>query len=465
MEELLRPAPNQSVKLFFYNRIDTAKHNKQVERKKAKYKKKNIKREAREDRINRKRILAAKEDGDSLYKHKIIPPKNVKLGWRHWVRENLGQPPILLDSAKVEKSRKQLNIYLKKKGFYYGSVSDTIIFKEKKQKAYVKYTVKPGKPYLINEIRFDSLTSHTRVMQEYQKFTKENGLNLQKGDLLDQDELDTERERFASYLRNESAMFGFNKNYIGFAVDTTLGDYKADVYLYVKPKIVEDPNNPDEDMVLEHKTYKVKAVTFYLHNPDTASFKDYARFKAKCDSLGLPYYDGEHYQLLDTMTIVGKGTFVYNEIPYVKPALLDKQNFLEIDGAYNPNSEDQRFYKEYYVERSYRTLSNLGVFLTITPEVKIDPEDPLGRWVVVSYDLTPLKKQSFLFEPRVENTNSILGIFGTVSYSNKNLFRGAQQLKISLIGGGESQPLIVRDEGDDSAPFWQLNTFEWEPEN
>lgn len=72
--------------------------------------------------------------GDSLYKHKVVRKKDVKLGWREWMRSHLGQPPVLLDTFKVNKSREQIEIYLVKKGFYSGEVRDTIIYKEKNEK-------------------------------------------------------------------------------------------------------------------------------------------------------------------------------------------------------------------------------------------------------------------------------------------------------------------------------------------
>lgn len=465
MEAFIRPVPNRPLKLFFYNRIDTTKHKRQVENRIDKTKQKNAKRKARENKINKKRILKAEAKNKELYKHKVIHLKEPKLGWREFVRESLGQAPILLDTAKVHKSSQQLNLYLKKKGFHYGSVSDTIVYKEKKKKAFVKYTVNPGNPYRINAVRFDSLTDQKKVWAQYKKFVEREESGIVKGALLDQDVLDTERERFASYCRNQAAMFGFNRNYIGFAVDTTVGNMLADVYIYVKPKFTDDPNNPGNDIKLNHEIYRIKDVTFRLHNPDTSSFKDYQAYKEKCECLGFAdCYDGDgRFLLLDTLVLVGKGTFIFNETPFLKPELLDKQNFLEIDSTFNPNSSAKRYYKEYYVERSYRTMSNLGVFTTISPTVEVDPENPFGSWVVVSYDLVPVQKQSFLFEPRLANTNSILGIFATASYTNKNLFRGAQQLKVSLIGGGESQPLIVRDEGEQSNPGWRLNTFEWGP--
>lgn len=463
MEDLVRPQPNQRLKLFFYNRIDTVKHNAQIERKREKYRKKNEKRKIRENKINNRRIDKAVENGDSLFKHKVIPKKEVRLGWREWVRNNMGQPPILLDTAKMHKSRDQLEIYLKKKGFYYGSVTDSVHYlKEKKQKAEVILTVDSGEPYIIRSFMIDSASFNNKHITAYNKLVKDEEILIEAGDLLDQDVLNDEREQFSKYCRNEMAMFGFNKNYVGFVVDTTVGNLQADVTMFIRPKIIEDPNGEGE-IVFEHKSYRVRDVTFYLHNPDTLSFDNYERYKERCEARGLNDYRDESgkFYLLDTTRIYGKGTFIYNEEPFIDPNLLDNQNFLEIDRLHK---DSMKFYKEYYEERTYRTMSSLGVFANISPKVEVDPNDPLGRWVVVSYELMPLKKQSFLIEPRLSTTNSILGIEGAVSYSNKNLFKGAQKLEISFIGAMESQPLIVGNTENGTQERLQgLNTFEWGP--
>ncbi|WP_066757957.1 translocation and assembly module lipoprotein TamL [Crocinitomix algicola] len=464
LTELIRPVPNRSVKLFFYNRIDTVKYNEQVDRKEAKFKKKNLKRQKREERINLKRIKKAEENGDSLYRHKVIPPKPVKLGWRDWVRTNLGQAPVTLDTFRVSKSRQQIEIYLKKKGFFNAQVSDSIIYHEKKRKASTLFTVKPGKPYRIRSIKFDSIPQNKVIYAKYKEMKKNYGKIIEAGDLLDENLLDQERERLSQYCRDEAAMLGFNKNYIGYAVDTTVGNMLADVTIYVKPKFVKDPTDPDKERMVEidHLVYRVKDVTFHLHNPNQKSFKDYAAFVNRCDSLGMSIYDAKgRYVLLDTITIKGKGTFIFNEIPFVNPDLLDRQNFLEIDQA--AKGGETKYYKEYYVERSARTMSNLGVFENASPKVQVDPKDPLGRWVVVDYHLTPLDKSSFLLEPGVYNTNGILGINGIASYTNRNLLRGAQELAISFTGGMESQPLIVGGAEGGEQRAWELNTFEWGP--
>lgn len=465
---LVRPTPNRKAKLFFYNRIDTTRHKNQVERKEEKYRKHNDKKQAKEDAINAERIEKAEMRGDSLYKHKVVRKKDVKLGWREWTRSHLGQAPVLLDTFKVNKSREQIEIYLEKKGFYSGEVRDTIIYKQKKRKAFVSFVVDTGDPYRIRDVKIDSSSMNSTHLALYAKLLRKEDALLVKGNLLDQDVLDAERSRYSQYMRNEGAMFGFNKNYVGFVVDTTVGrsndSLLADIIIYIKPRLVKDPKDTSEKAIVQipHHVYHVKDVTFYLNNPDTSSFKNYQKYKDRCAALGLGVVDSvtRKFHLLDTMVIIGKGTFIYNEIPFLDPNLLDRQNFLEIERL--PDS--LRYFKEYYIERSYRTLSNLGVFSNITPKVMVDPADPLGTNVIVSYDLMPLEKQSFLIKPSIANTNGILGIQGEISYSNKNLRRGAQLLKISFTGGFESQPLIVgRDESGEVDQNFQLNTFEWGP--
>lgn len=462
MLELVRPTPNRSLRLFFYNRIDTTNLKEQMLRKEKKFRRKNEKRIEKQYRINTKRIKRAEENGDSLYRHKVIQEKEVKYGWRNWIRSNMGEPPVLLDTFRVRKAQEQMEIYLKKRGFYYATVTDTIEYNEKKRKAYVKFFVEAGKPYRIRTVSFDSIPENKGFIAQYNDMLETENPLIVPGKLLDEDVLDAERERFSQYCRDEGAYFGFNKNYIGYVVDTTVADFQADVTFFIKPKYVENPNNPGEEIKLPHLVYRVKSVTFYLHNPNKESFKDYPKFVRRCDSLGIePEIDGR-FALLDTIYDKDRGTFIYNEIPFVNPELLDKQNFLEIN---RPEEGINKYYKEYYVERSYRTLSNLGIFANISPKIFVDPEAPLSNQVIVEYDLMPNEKHTFLFEPRATNTNGTLGIMGTVSYSNNNFFRGAQQLKLSFIGGMESQPLIVGTQGDNTAQsrILQLNTFEWGP--
>ncbi|MCB9223459.1 MAG: BamA/TamA family outer membrane protein [Crocinitomicaceae bacterium] len=490
--ELVRPEPNSKFKLFVYNRIDSARYQKQITHKREKFQVKNEKRQAKADKKNEKRIRKARDKGKTHYKKKVKEPKEVRLGWRNWVVEHWGEAPVLLDTSKVSKSKQQMDIYLSKRGFKNATISDTIVFNEKRQKAWVTYKVTPGKPYVINSITFDDAKRNAGIRFLYDKMVRKEGTAIKVGDLLDEDKLDEERDHYTKFLK-DNAFFGFTKNYINFVVDTTVGDFKADVVIYIKEKTVPNPNNPDTTVVINHYSYQVNDVTYKLHNPDSISFKDYNRFKERCDSLGLPYSVKGQFTLLDTLFVIDttitvyhlnfnsdrrkdhnlkifqkyvdttinyKGYFIYNEEPFLTPDILDKQNFLE-----HTEPDYPHYAKDYYVDRTFQSFLRLDVFSRITPKMEITPSKPLGNLVDVTYDLTPQRKQQFTIEPRATNTSSILGVSGMISYSNKNMFKSANQLKVKLEGGAQSQPLIVGNGSDGGKIFEirELNTFEWGP--
>lgn len=484
VEELIKPTKNSGFQLFIYNRIDTSKYNDQVQRKTEKINLKNEKIESKEALKNKKRIEKARRKGKSEYKKKTIERKPYKYGWRHWVLTKWAEPPVIVDSLRSQKSASQIRIYLSQKGFKNAQVKDSIFTDKKKKKGTVKYFIEPHEPYIIRSFKFDSTTKYKQMNRLYNKMLKEQGEKVVSGSLLDEDLLHDERQRFTKFLKN-NAYVGFTKNYISFIVDSTVGNNKADVVLFVHDKMIDSVN------VLPHKTYKVKSVKFRLHNPDSASFLNFEAYKKRCRELGIENYytakDG--YKLLDSIQVIDtlitkrhvtfnphlrkkhgvklfekwidtliydKGTFYYNEKPFVDPNTLDKQNFLE------PTS----YAKDYYIDRSYKSLLRLEVFSRINADMQVVKSNPYGNEVDVVYDLFPADKQQFTIEPRATNTQSILGVSGILSYTNKNVSGKTNKLKISLTGGFQSQPLVAggQDAEDGALNIRGLNTFEWGPE-
>ena len=467
LDYLIKPQPNSGFKLWVYNRVDTVRYNKQVKKKTEKNRLKNQKRQARVDKINKRRIDKARSKGDSTYLPKQFEPKELKLGWRHNLRTKFGEAPVLFDSALVEKSKEQMKIYLKKEGYYYSHITDTIYFKEKKQKSFVDYRVDAGKPYIITSICYDS-SGNKQLFNVYNnKYKKKEGSKIEIGKRLIESDLEEERNAFSKFCR-DNAFFGLASSYVNFAVDTTRGDFEAHIIVFTKKKTQSHPNYPDSTIFITHRTHRVSQVRFFLYNTDTNSFVNgFTNYIKRCQDLDkygynettgrATYKDSTgNWFLLDTTYIPGKGYFIYNDVPYLKPELLDQQNFEEVYIA----GENDNYYKDYYLTRTYGALANLGVFSNISPNLYINPHKPLSNEVHVDYHLYPMDKQSFVLEPKATNTNSALGIFSTIQYSNINLARGAQKFKFSISGGFESQPLIVTSATADEGFF---NTWEIEP--
>ncbi|NBP75848.1 MAG: hypothetical protein EBU61_07435, partial [Crocinitomicaceae bacterium] len=137
----------------------------------------------------------------------------------------------------------------------------------------------------------------------------------------------------------------------------------------------------------------------------------------------------------------------YNgEKPWLKPEILELQNYLEHTNKY----------KEYYLDRSYRSLVQLGVFSAVKP---ILIEVPNSNLIDVHYYLEPSEKQSFGFDPKFTTSFGLLGASASLNYTNKNLFRGAEKITLSFGGGFESQPKIF----DDNTNQRTFNTLEFGP--
>ncbi|MFD1550982.1 BamA/TamA family outer membrane protein [Putridiphycobacter roseus] len=446
---LLKPQPNRKFNLFVYNRIDSLKMNTQIERKKEKINAVNERRMARQNRINKKRNDKSKAKGDRNYFQKVVKLKKEKKGWRNFIATNIGEAPVLMDTVKVLKSKDQIQLFLKNQGFLENEVSVAIRYKEKKKKAYPVYTVVPKTPTRIQKIYFDDRPEYSTLKEEYYQFLKKKDTLIHIGDLLNQDVLDTERARYSKFCR-DGAFFDFSKSFIYFEVDTIGRDHLATVTFKIIPRTEELVDGTTT--VIPHTTYKIGDVTYVIKNKNKDSFKDYPAYEKKLAGYGLGIVGGR-YPLLDTLyyvdsvfkkkfilfgptdVLVYKGTFIYNEKLPVSPFLIDRQNFLEItDGG------DNGWYKEYYVERSYSRLLGLDIFSSITPSVKMDEDE--SRRLNVKYELTTADKQLFSFEPNATNSNGYLGASISMNYTNKNIFGGAEKLKLSITGGVESQPAV-----------------------
>jgi outer membrane protein assembly factor BamA len=136
----------------------------------------------------------------------------------------------------------------------------------------------------------------------------------------------------------------------------------------------------------------------------------------------------------------------------VKAKVIEEQNFLE----------KSNYYKEYYIDRTYARLIQLGVFKTIKPVLI---EIPGTDQIEVHYYLEPAMRRTFFVEPQATNSNGYLGVNATVKYIDKNLLRGAQKFTFAISGGFESSPAVFGVQNDQTVKkeTRSFNTFEFGP--
>jgi len=474
---VIRQQPNQKtltipIKLYVFNAIDSARVSKKRIRLNSEIKAINDRKILKMNRINTKRIQRAQRKQKDYYTEKIIPLQTLedsRLFLREWLKYKYGQKPIVFDSILFEKSKEQMSLFLKRKGYYYGEVKGEVVFK-KNRTASAEYTVLTGMPYIIDSV-FVTCGNY-EVEANYNKFLRKKkeaiGMEPLKGQLFDLDYLSDYRELVAKFMRNE-ALFGFNATDITMTVDTNKTTKKVVLGLIFGSRMIPSTVNKDSLVAVSQASARIHEVHFHLS--DTSMLK-----------VSLSSYLGnssrEIKDSLDNQFIKTKNIFFYKELFYTKKKREEKH--IAVKDSLNPERminihfngkqpsvsadilelqnylEMTNIYKEDYLERSYRSLNQLGVFSAIKPLIVELP----GHVLDVHYFLTPAKKQSFSFDPKFTSSFGLLGAAASIKYTNKNLFGGAEKLTLTLGGGFESQPAVFADGTRNGNTF---NTFEFGP--
>tara|TARA_Y100000589_G_scaffold80816_1_gene74674 strand:+ start:31497 stop:34145 length:2649 start_codon:yes stop_codon:yes gene_type:complete len=464
LNSIIRQQPNYNNlgikwKLIAFNLVDSTKVAKKRLLKNKKQSLKNFKRVKRQYKINNRRKNNAIKKGDSYYTERIISLKDTiepRLFLREWYKYKIGEPPKIFDSVLFIKSINQFRSYLKNKGFYYSDVKGSVAYNKKK--CIVSYFIKTGKRFNIDSVYF--LSENSNMIEKYQEYLKQ-GDNPLINMPFDTDLLDEHRLKVSKYFRN-NGFYGFSQNHISFFADTINKNFSIHLGVYFKNRLSNSNIKNDTLVKIPHTKTFINNVFFHIS--DTLGFK--GSFSEYINTHGLNKFDGNFLRTLDT-TIYKKLLdrksknvdlsqayyFTHNGPISIKPSILEAQNYLEID----------EIYSEKNLEKTYLSLLQLDLFQTI--KMDLIETDVMGC-VDAHYYLIPKKKQSFDFEPRATNSNGYLGVSTTFNYTNRNLFKGAENLIISLSGGFESQPPIFDKtiDGDKiQTAARSFNTFELSP--
>ncbi|WP_430403411.1 BamA/TamA family outer membrane protein [Fluviicola sp.] len=526
VEDVLKQKPNLKVigiplRLKFYNSIDSAKTEHGRIRKLNRLKAKNVKKFKREIRINERRRQRAIRKGDTDYIYRQIKLRDTldpNSTLRQLIKYKFGEAPVIADTSAMSRSLFQVQAYMHSKGYFHSEVTsrfDTIhrLFNKHKTKKKViaHYEIKTGIRYYIDTIKL--ICKNSTIENEFKRFIQKipdkNGLNpVFKASLIDRKvvNLPFDADQFNSYrgevARNmrDRTYYGFVESNISYKADTSRvtnspdKELKMTLTVVIGERLIQDKET-NSTRYIPHVSTKIDSVFF--HFSDTSLFKGnfkqtvaekgldlrengfivtldhllYKKVKKKVEDpatkdLGLPKSKRVYLKSTTRHTVFGKAkdsidydpnriaTFHYNTKPFVSPTLIEAQNYLE-----NAN-----YYKEYYLERSFTRLVQLGLFSVIKPEIL---ETSPGSGIVrVHYYLVPATKQSFSFEPRAKNSNGFLGLSASLNYTNKNIFKTGTNFIFSISGGFESNPSVFSTDETGNKIKTQgrsFNTFEFGP--
>lgn len=414
LQAVIKQRPNKKIlgiikfHLLLHNIPDSAKVEEKRKRKLAKKNRKIIKKNARRIR----------KDKDTLQHKQLVDITT----FNYKLLNNIGEAPVVVDSNDVNKTSKQLNLYLIRKGFFNNTVSDSIYYLDKsflglkKKRAEVYYKVEVKNPYRIKE--FTTECKDTAVLSIIKSKLKET--KIKEGDIFDIDKIDKERDRIANVLLNRG-YYRFNKNYIDFYIDSTVG--KNEVAVKMKVALASKKiKGKDSVLNVNHEQFYIKRVQInYVQDEQSDKFLNFT-FK------GVDF------------SIHGKND--------VRVALFYKALMLKPGDLYNKAKEEQMF----------RNYTSYGIFKTVNIKTQIDSAGTNNLLLVVT--LNSNKKQEARVDGNGTNSGSSFGVEGSFAYTHKNVFRGAEIFRASLTGRLQSQPLLVDDNTSDNTNLpININSF------
>lgn len=320
-----------------------------------------------------------------LWIHNIFDTVKKDKGFKHWVKYELGNPPVLLNEVEEERIATSLQTALENNGFWTASVDYEV--KKDKKTAAVDYVANVDQAYVFNEIYLPQDTSElSKAIKAV--FTDKN---IEKGSRFNLQDLQEKRTEIQQQLKNRGFYY-FSANHLLYEIDTTIGERKVNVYMRIKP---ETPP----------RAKRIQRINKVIVNSD--------------------------YQISDSVQI-DHDTLRVQELFYVRnkeefrPEIIANQVRLKEGSIYTRTSE----------EITISRLIDLGVF----KYVNIHFEDAGPGKINSFIRLSPMKKKSLQVELRgVTKSNSFVGPVLETSFINRNIFDGAETYQLSLSAGYEWQ--------------------------
>ncbi|AWI26259.1 translocation and assembly module lipoprotein TamL [Flavobacterium pallidum] len=318
-------------------------------------------------------------------------PKKEK-GFRHWLRTKVGEPPVLFSQVDLDLNADILQNYSENRGYFKTMVTSDSTKKGKRVSA--EYTVMPGKQYKIRNVIFPQDSS---ALEQAITRTADKTL-LKSGNPYDLETIKLERTRIDARLKEEGFYF-FSPDFLKVQVDSTVGSYHVD--LLVKAK--------DDMPARGSKVFTINDIYVY---PDY-SLRRMQRDSVRGDTTGVVQY--KDFTILDKKKLFD-------------PRIFDRTLYFNKYDVYNRTDHNL----------SLNRLVNLGTFKFVKNQFKISKENENA--LDAYYYLTPLPKKSIRVEVLGKtNSANYTGTELNINWSNRNTFRGAELLNVSVFGGLEAQ--------------------------
>lgn len=302
--------------------------------------------------------------------------------------KSVGSPAPLLDSTLVEISRNQIEKFLMSKGYFKARVKSEI--KIKNQRAEVDFKASTGPAFKINKLSY--AIPDTAVRKLYLD-KKPSFSQMREGMQYDDDSLSLEREQIFTMMKG-NGYYEFLRPYVRFEVDSALNDSKANIVLFI-----DTPAHTGK-----HIKYVIGNSNVIIA-PSTEGFTDSIKLNPRI-------FRGIRYTDLSKR---------FRRNPILR------YDFIRKGEVYDVNKENL----------TYDRLYELNVF----KNVKIDyaKSKDTANTIEPIIQLTPQKRMSNRVEGEIPFNAGTIGFTLSNTYTNNNIFRGAERFEFQIKGGLQSR--------------------------
>ena len=311
--------------------------------------------------------------------------------WINRFIQKIGDEPVIYDSASAERSKENMKRAMQNLGYMQANVD--VLTKKKKKKIELSYVLHPGKGYVIRSWQYDVKDQGLR-----NDFADYSSRIMSENMLFNVNQLNMERQNLATFFQNKG-YYKFNKELITCTADTVSGSYTIDLNFHIAPYASASK--------ISHQKYHIGEVNV---------FTDFDITKAM-QMEDLEEWDSIHY----------KGLNIFSEKrPFLRPEVLS-QNIFVAPGE---------LYSERLLQRSQSALGRLNAikYSDLRFVENMNDSTVLDCFVLLS------RNNPNSFSAEIEGTNSAgdLGAAASVSYQNRNLFRGSELFTFKVRGAYEA---------------------------
>ncbi len=315
-------------------------------------------------------------------------PKKKK-GLRAWLRNKVGEPPVLTSSVNLEFNEQLLTNIIENRGFFFPTVAPKMVT-DKKKRTKAVFNITTGPQYHIKNETFvgdsDQVSKDIDSEQDNTLLTPGLPYNL--------DLIKGERDRIFRALQEKGYYF-FTSDYLIAKVDTGIGNHQVNIYMKLKY----------EDIPFEaYNVYKIG---------DVYIFPAY-RLKGKSSDTSLEgAINFRGYNIVDP-----KKTY--------RPQVFAENIIFDKGDVYNRTDQNTTLSR----------LVNLGTFKYVKNRFDPVSDSTLNLY----YYLTPFPKKSLQFQigALTQNDNRA-GSQASISWKNRNNFKGAETFTVKIDGGFQAQ--------------------------